>query len=100
MKGRLTDREKVLVDVGTGFYVEKVGSSSLCGCGCGCDWAGSVMWVVGADEMQTTENATKFYDQKVKNLDANLLDLEKIVQGKSSSLNAVEEGRSFFFLFQ
>lgn len=24
VKGRLTDREKVLVDVGTGFYVEKV----------------------------------------------------------------------------
>lgn len=26
VKGRLADREKVLVDVGTGFYVEKVGS--------------------------------------------------------------------------
>ena len=25
VKGRLTDRGKVLVDVGTGFYVEKVG---------------------------------------------------------------------------
>jgi prefoldin alpha subunit len=24
VKGRLTDREKVLVDVGTGFYIEKV----------------------------------------------------------------------------
>ena len=24
VKGRLTDREKVLVDVGTGYYVEKV----------------------------------------------------------------------------
>lgn len=30
VKGRLTDREKVLVDVGTGFYVEKVcGSKDL-----------------------------------------------------------------------
>lgn len=27
VKGRLTDREKVLVDVGTGFYVEKVRDS-------------------------------------------------------------------------
>lgn len=25
VKGKLADREKVLVDVGTGFYVEKVG---------------------------------------------------------------------------
>ncbi|RMJ22876.1 prefoldin subunit 5 [Aspergillus sp. HF37] len=62
VKGRLTDRGKVLVDVGTGFYVEK-----------------------------TTAKAIQFYDDKVKGLDANLLELEKIVQGKSSSLNAVEE---------
>ena len=27
VKGKLTDREKVLVDVGTGFYVEKVGTA-------------------------------------------------------------------------
>lgn len=27
VKGKLTDREKVLVDVGTGFYVEKVGAA-------------------------------------------------------------------------
>jgi prefoldin alpha subunit len=29
VKGRLTDREKVLVDVGTGYYVEKVGVYSM-----------------------------------------------------------------------
>ena len=29
-KGKLADREKVLVDVGTGFYVEKVSSIRLC----------------------------------------------------------------------
>ena len=29
VKGTLADREKVLVDVGTGFYVEKVGCSVL-----------------------------------------------------------------------
>lgn len=33
VKGRLTDREKVLVDVGTGFYVEKVGRGSMAGFG-------------------------------------------------------------------
>ncbi|CAG8290970.1 unnamed protein product, partial [Penicillium nalgiovense] len=36
VKGRLTDREKVLVDVGTGFYVEKVcGDGDMSG-----DWVG------------------------------------------------------------
>ncbi|KAJ5246792.1 hypothetical protein N7468_001775 [Penicillium chermesinum] len=62
VKGRLTDREKVLVDVGTGFYVEK-----------------------------TPEKATAFYEDKVKGLDANLQELEKIVQGKSSQLRVTEE---------
>lgn len=49
--------------------------------------------------LQTTAKATQFYDDKVKGLDANLQDLEKIVQGKSSSLNAVEEGEFRSFLF-
>ncbi|TQB68498.1 subunit of tubulin prefoldin [Monascus purpureus] len=62
VKGQLVDREKVLVDVGTGFYVEK-----------------------------TAAKAIEFYDDKVKGLDSNLLDLEKIVQGKSTQLRAVEE---------
>ncbi|KAJ5107409.1 hypothetical protein N7456_004084 [Penicillium angulare] len=62
VKGRLTDREKVLVDVGTGFYVEK-----------------------------TPEKAIAFYDDKVKGLDENLVELEKIVQAKNSQLRVVEE---------
>ncbi|KAJ5587633.1 uncharacterized protein N7459_003398 [Penicillium hispanicum] len=62
VKGRLTDREKVLVDVGTGFYVEK-----------------------------TAAKAIAFYDDKIKGLDSNLHELEKIVQGKSSQLRVVEE---------
>ncbi|CAG8084912.1 unnamed protein product [Penicillium salamii] len=62
VKGRLTDREKVLVDVGTGFYVEK-----------------------------TPAKATEFYDGKVKDLETNLVELEKIVQTKSTQLRVVEE---------
>lgn len=63
VKGRLTDREKVLVDVGTGFYIEK-----------------------------TAPKAIAFYEDKVKGLDANLQELEKIVSGKSQQLRVVEEG--------
>ncbi|KAJ6119834.1 hypothetical protein N7523_004114 [Penicillium sp. IBT 18751x] len=62
VKGRLTDREKVLVDVGTGFYVEK-----------------------------THDKAVAFYDDKVKALDTNLQDLEKVVSSKSQQLRVVEE---------
>lgn len=36
VKGKMADREKVLVDVGTGFYVEKV---RFCLFGYGCCWS-------------------------------------------------------------
>ncbi|KAH8598766.1 Prefoldin [Bisporella sp. PMI_857] len=60
--GMLADSEKVIVDVGTGFYVEK-----------------------------STKDATKFYEAKVEELGVNLKDLESIVQGKSNNLRVVEE---------
>ncbi|KAL1966460.1 hypothetical protein VTN77DRAFT_4382 [Rasamsonia byssochlamydoides] len=62
VKGKLADREKVIVDVGTGFYVEK-----------------------------TASKAIDFYNGKVKELDTNLQDLEKIVQGKSANLRVIED---------
>ncbi|KAN0117629.1 Prefoldin alpha subunit [Hyaloscypha variabilis] len=60
--GTLADPENVIVDVGTGFYVEK-----------------------------STKDATKFYEAKVEELGANLKDLESIVQGKSNNLRVVED---------
>lgn len=42
--------------------------------------------------MQSPEKAVAFYDDKVKGLDSNLQELEKIVQSKSSQLRVVEEG--------
>ncbi|KAL4916236.1 Prefoldin [Aspergillus aurantiobrunneus] len=62
VKGRLVDREKVLVDVGTGYYVEK-----------------------------TPAKAIEFYDQKVKELETNLTELEKLVQTKSSQQRLFED---------
>ena len=47
--------------------------------------------------LQTSAKAVEFYDDKVKGLDANLLELEKIVQGKNTQLRGVEEG-SFLFM--
>jgi len=60
--GTLADSEHVLVDVGTGFYVEK-----------------------------TIKDATKFYEQKVEEVGKNVKDLESIVDGKAKSLRVVEE---------
>lgn len=42
---------------------------------------------------QTPAKAVAFYDDKVKGLDANLQELEKIVQGKNSQLRIVEESK-------
>lgn len=60
--GKLADVEKVIVDVGTGFYVEK-----------------------------NKSEAKEFYDDKVKKLEASLIDLEKVIQGKGQSLGVIED---------
>ncbi|KAF2401172.1 Prefoldin alpha subunit [Trichodelitschia bisporula] len=60
--GKLADTEKVIVDVGTGFYVEK-----------------------------SRNGAKEFYEGKVKELQTNLVDLEKIVAGKSDNLRLIED---------
>ncbi|KAI9677088.1 MAG: subunit of tubulin prefoldin [Caeruleum heppii] len=60
--GRLADRENVLVDVGTGFFVEK-----------------------------STKDAIAFYNARVEELGTNLKDLEAIVQGKSRNVRMIED---------
>lgn len=60
--GTLADSEHVLVEIGTGFYVEK-----------------------------TTDDAIKFYEGKVTELTTSTKNLEGILEGKSNSLRVVEE---------
>lgn len=64
--GTLASTETVLVDVGTGFYVEK-----------------------------TTDQAKKFYEAKSEELGRNVKDLEAIVNGKTQNLRLIEEGNAF-----
>ncbi|PUU83493.1 Prefoldin [Tuber borchii] len=64
--GTLSDTENVLVDVGTGYYVEK-----------------------------SVADAEKFYAGKVKALTENLGELEKIVAQKSQNVQVVENSKSF-----
>lgn len=65
--GTLADTKNVMVDVGTGFYVDK-----------------------------STKDAVKFYTDKVEAIGSNLKDLESIVQGKSNNLRVVEDGKTFY----
>lgn len=51
-----------------------------------------------ACHLQTPEKAIAFYTDKVKGLDTNLQELEKIVQSKSSQLRVVEESKSCHLL--
>ncbi|TVY27356.1 putative prefoldin subunit, partial [Lachnellula hyalina] len=60
--GTLADTENVIVDVGTGFYVEK-----------------------------STKDATGFYESKVEDLAVNLKALEKILQEKNDGLRMIED---------
>ncbi|KAK4127141.1 Prefoldin alpha subunit [Parathielavia appendiculata] len=62
VKGQLADPDRVLVDVGTGFYVEK-----------------------------DTKSASEFYEAKIKELAGNIQGLEGIVQAKTNNLRVVEE---------
>lgn len=62
MPGKLTDHEHVLVDVGTGFFVEK-----------------------------KIDDAKDFYERKVKDLGDSLKDLEGVVEGKARNVRMVEE---------
>ncbi|EME49058.1 hypothetical protein DOTSEDRAFT_49390 [Dothistroma septosporum NZE10] len=60
--GTLGDETNVLVDVGTGFYVEK-----------------------------STTDAETFYNGKIDELGKNIKDLENIVNSKANNLRLVEE---------
>jgi prefoldin alpha subunit len=59
--GKLKGTETVIVDVGTGFFVEK-----------------------------KVDEARVFYEGKVKELQSNLGELEKIISNKTETVRAVE----------
>ncbi|KAM0329773.1 hypothetical protein ACHAQA_003937 [Verticillium albo-atrum] len=62
VRGELSDPSRVIVDVGTGFYVEKDSTA-----------------------------AERFYDAKVQQLAQNIQDLEAIVQRKTANVRSVED---------
>lgn len=60
--GKLTDAENVLIDIGTGYFVEK-----------------------------SRKDAEDFYERKVKDLGESMKALEQVVQGKANNVRVVEE---------
>ncbi|EFX01256.1 prefoldin subunit [Grosmannia clavigera kw1407] len=62
VSGTLSDPNRVIVDVGTGFYIEK-----------------------------DIKSAAQFYEDKITELTGNIQELEIIVQGKTNNLRVVEE---------
>jgi len=60
--GTLKSAGKVLVDVGTGYYIEK-----------------------------SSDDAVKFYHTKAQYLDKNMLDLEKLITAKASNAKVVSD---------
>ena len=65
VRGSLTASDNVLVDVGTGFYVEK-----------------------------DCHSAVEFYTAKIQQVSTNIRSLEGMLEKKSGSLQLVEEGGS------
>lgn len=80
--GKLSSNTTVLLDIGTGFYVEKV---------CVCLTRCAVICTKPV-RPKSVEDAQKFYTAKSEDIGTNLKDLEGILQSKSSSLRVVEEG--------
>ncbi|KAH6703359.1 prefoldin [Verticillium dahliae] len=66
VRGELSDPGRVVVDVGTGFYVEKV-------------------------YITESSAAELFYNAKLKQLAQNIQDLEVIVQRKTANVRSVED---------
>lgn len=77
--GTLADSNNVLVEIGTGYYVEKVRATR-------------VRKEQVVTPSQSTVEANKFYNGKIDELATNLKDLESIVQGKSNNQRVVEDG--------
>ncbi|KAI4277125.1 MAG: hypothetical protein LQ337_001998 [Flavoplaca oasis] len=93
--GTLASTETLLVDIGTGFYVEKVRRLSLITYPLffWMEWEKLPDRRARADwkDTQTPPAARQFYTAKVEELGKNLKDLETIVQGKQGNLTVVED---------
>lgn len=87
VRGELANSDAVLVDVGTGFLVEKVRPRV-------CTWTllATHCTCMLLTCLQKLKSAEQFYQGKVQELTNSLKELEAIVQRKQANVRAVEEG--------
>lgn len=83
--GTLSDAEHVIVDIGTGFYVEKVIIDEKIK-------KIYELYDLTSQCKQDTKSAAQFYEGKIKDLTGSVQELEAIIQNKTSTLRVVEEG--------
>ena len=77
VRGTLKNAGNVLLDIGTGYYVEKVYLLSRC------------------VDVKSSGDAIKFYSTKVEYLDKNMEDLEKVINAKASNAKCILPDRRF-----
>lgn len=66
VRGKLASASHVIVDVGTGFYVEK-----------------------------DIKSATEFYSNKVNEVGGSIKELDTIIQSKTNNVRVIEEGKQY-----
>jgi prefoldin subunit 5 len=90
VRGEISDSDRVLVDVGTGFLVDKVGQDTHSQTP-----TSKVSPIIAC--LQKLKSAEQFYNAKVEELSTNLKDLENVIQRKQTNARTVEEGTSHNF---
>jgi prefoldin subunit 5 len=86
VRGQLLASEHVVVDVGTGYFIEKVRDCL------------TFRITQPLILRQDVPSAVQFYEEKVRELDGNMQDLDAIVQRKTSNVRALDEGEHFVHL--
>ncbi|TRX98195.1 hypothetical protein FHL15_000840 [Xylaria flabelliformis] len=78
--GTLASASHVLVDVGTGFYVEKVPLPRF-----------SPFHYLAYQHLQNIKSAAEFYENKMTEVGGNIKELEGIVQAKTNNVRVIEQ---------
>ncbi|KAK5628189.1 hypothetical protein RRF57_003904 [Xylaria bambusicola] len=86
VSGTLASASHVIVDVGTGFYVEKVRWISS---------TSSLLHDLMYNYSQSIKSAAEFYENKMTEVGVNIKELEGIVQSKTNNIRVIEQGSSY-----
>ncbi|EJT98135.1 Prefoldin alpha subunit [Dacryopinax primogenitus] len=90
VNGKLSDPEKVLIDVGTGYYVSKVCLSTPTACHFNLSSISCIhLFRQSLTSKQTRDQAASHYQQKIEFVDGNLKKVQETIEKKQENLNLV-----------